>query len=110
LTPSAWGLALSAAEEAVEEARRELAEYTPVGALPPRAVLVQLKETAEADPAAALEQLRVLTARVIERVEVRQGRASEAVEDKVRIVWRDGTVTPAEVDVWELLADAEAVT
>lgn len=96
--PAAYAEALSAAEEAVEEARRNLDEYTPVGALPPRSVLERIRETAARDNEEAVVQLRAFIAREIERVEVRQGHRGLAIEDKVTIVWRNP------VDVREVLS------
>ena len=86
-------------EAVVATARAELAAYTPISAGPPVSVIQRLRETSgERDSEEGMALLRDLTARVIESVEVtrlpKRGRRAGGAEERVRILWRDGSVTP----------------
>ena len=74
-------------EAAVIAAREALGAYTPTGEVPPKAVLVKLRELAEQDPQASADELRQLASRAIERVDVRPGRGP--VADRVTVTWRE---------------------
>jgi DNA invertase Pin-like site-specific DNA recombinase len=92
---AAYVAGLSDAMETLEEAERALAEYVPpvVGDVPPKAILVKLRETAEVDNEAALEQIRNLCQRTLNKVTVLPGRAP--AEERVIIEWQDGERTGA---------------
>jgi DNA invertase Pin-like site-specific DNA recombinase len=86
--PAALAVALSAAQEALDAALDEQARYTPDSPVPPKAVLLQLKEAAtRGDDVAVNEQLRSLANRCIAKIEYRPGRLP--VEEKVDIYWID---------------------
>ena len=95
IKPAALARALSPAMETVEEAERALAEYTPplTGDLPSKSILQKLRETAEVDNEAAVEQLRNLCQRALKEVAVLPGRAP--AEERVIIEWQDGEITGA---------------
>jgi hypothetical protein len=106
ISPAAYAKGISAAEEALDTARDALAAYTPEAELPPRAILVRLKETADRDEAEAREELRELIARAVDKVEVHRGRGP--VETRVSVYWADGNITGRdEPDILELLMNAK---
>jgi DNA invertase Pin-like site-specific DNA recombinase len=90
-TTPGFGDGVRIRESALTEAREALGSYAPQATRPAKAVLVQLKEAAASDPAAAADQLRELAVQVIDRVEVQPGRWP--IEQKVTVYWKDGSVT-----------------
>jgi hypothetical protein len=95
--------ATSTQRQALETAQAELDAYA--GPEPsievPETVLAGLRAL---DNAEAPVELRRYALRLIDRVEVARGQGNVAIEEKVKVFWKDGQVTPSEVGLKAVLA------